>query len=303
MKISIIITTWSATLSLGLPIDTPKASTTKSTPIPQLNEKNQNAKSIQNPPKSNDLDLPSLSVAYIVGVALAGGGSVAFHRWVVNNMDRQHREEIEQLTKDYEARMVSHGRWKAIEARDAAYMRGKEDARPTEDRHKKLLKCFNERLPLYRNVFPHETEAEYEDLVWSLCRTQENIELQDPAFTWGPHKTGFDLIRPRVQLEHPPPPPPPQEGTQPQPSENQGSTPPPPSQGDQGPGGPQISPFSYVKNGVMNKAQNLGQNFARIVGAAAKSTTSHAPNSAGSIGGLRVPAPVVGGGMAVSPLR
>lgn len=53
----------------------------------------------------------------------------------------------------------------------------------------------------------------------------------------------------------------------------------------------------------MSKAQTLGQNLARVAGAAAKST-NHGPTSTSFVGGVKAPAPAFGppGGMAVSPL-
>lgn len=54
-----------------------------------------------------------------------------------------------------------------------------------------------------------------------------------------------------------------------------------------------MSPFSFVKNEMMIKVQTLGQNLARIAGAAAAKSTNHGPPSTGFVGGVKAQAPAV----------
>lgn len=151
---------------------------------------------------------------------------------------------------------------------------------------------------MYVNEFPYDSREEYEDLIWNLCSQMVNIDIQDPAFTWGPRKTGYDLMRPRGAGYLAP-----NQGSQQSRNQQPPSTPPrplPPTED----GGPLISSLSYVKNGIMNKAKSFGQNLARIAGAVTKSTNNN-QSTGGSTGGLKVPAaPAIRppGGMAVPPL-
>lgn len=133
MKIFIIVATWSATLSLALPAIAPKASANTS---------------IQKNKEADDLDLSDLpdllkiSGVFVTGGALAGAGFWIHHRSTVKELRDEHKKATEQLVDEWEQRKESYGKYRARVARDEAYARGKADAKPTEEKHERLLKCF-----------------------------------------------------------------------------------------------------------------------------------------------------------------
>ncbi|KAI9785260.1 MAG: hypothetical protein M1816_000446 [Peltula sp. TS41687] len=262
----------------------------------------------QGPKPSGLRDIAKLSGAYFAGLGVAGIGAWTYHRHITDQLLEKHEKTIAEMREEFGGQMKSLEREKVREVNEA-YEQGKNDAEkaeerqnqeveqranerrrldadPTELNYGRLVRCFEEQLPRLKKDFSWKTWEQYEDQVWGYCRLLQSIDINDPAFIRGPKRTRGSMQTPG-------------EGSQ-QNGNGRSTT---PRQKEKEPGGPHISPFSSVKSGIMNKVETLGQNFARIAGAAANSVNDGRP-STGFLGGVKAQAPAfrLPGPVMVSPL-
>lgn len=139
MKISIIITIWSASSGLALPTIILKST------APNSNEfdKEQSNKAL------------GLSGAYLAGAGIAGGGLWIYHKATVKELREEQENAKKELRKQHEEQMRDHGARMAREARQAtedAYWRGRQEADPTEEKHQRLLRCYEEAVSMLSSI-------------------------------------------------------------------------------------------------------------------------------------------------------